>query len=245
VGSAREQGCGALGAVRRKKGGRLGRGLTSFGRVPAARPAPLAAPHRWSRPSQVNNAILYDKTSHEKMLAEVPKFKMITISILSDRLRINCSLARRTLAYLVVRPPRHGSCGGTAGLAWQCSGDARAWRGTTLGLGLFPQLPSARRAPPLLTPCPLLTFHVSQEKGLVREVVRHAKQARGVGPAPCAALRDSQLTRARCGCPSFCAGHLHARNQHLNARWGGELLELRGGAPAAVGAHSLVWLGTP
>ena len=32
------------------------------------------------------------------MRAQVPKYKMITISILSDRLRINCSLARRAIA---------------------------------------------------------------------------------------------------------------------------------------------------
>ena len=61
---------------------------------------------KWSKgknKEKVNNAILFDKTSFEKMLAEVPKFKMITISILSDRLRINCSLARRALGVLVVR----------------------------------------------------------------------------------------------------------------------------------------------
>ena len=61
---------------------------------------------KWSKgknKEKVNNAILFDKTSFEKMLSEVPKFKMITISILSDRLRINCSLARRALGVLVVR----------------------------------------------------------------------------------------------------------------------------------------------
>ena len=185
VGSVSQEGRASWAAVRRKRGGRAGQ-LRGFGCWPAARPATLASPHRCARPSQVNNAILYDKTSHEKMMAEVPKFKMITISTLSDRLRINCSLARRTLAYLVVRPPRHGCCGVTAGVAWQCSRDARARRGTTLGLGLFPLLPVARSAPPLLTPCPLLPVHVSQEKGLVREVVRHAKQARGVAGTACA-----------------------------------------------------------
>lgn len=61
---------------------------------------------KWSKgknKEKVNNAILFDKTSFEKMLTEVPKFKMITVSILSDRLRINCSLARRALVVLVVR----------------------------------------------------------------------------------------------------------------------------------------------
>ncbi len=61
---------------------------------------------KWSKgknKEKVNNAILFDKTSMEKMMTEVPKFKMITVSILSDRLRINCSLARRALTLLVVR----------------------------------------------------------------------------------------------------------------------------------------------
>lgn len=46
------------------------------------------------------------------MIAEVPKYKMITVSILSDRLRINCSLARKALGILTARlqnlgpPPR-------------------------------------------------------------------------------------------------------------------------------------------
>jgi ribosomal protein S25 len=64
---------------------------------------------KWSKgknKEKVNNAILYTKESFDKMLAEVPKFKMITVSILSDRLRINCSLARRTLAVLIVRARR-------------------------------------------------------------------------------------------------------------------------------------------
>ena len=69
---------------------------------------------KWSKgknKEKVNNAILFDKTSFEKMLTEVPKFKMITISILSDRLRINCSLARRALAVLVVRGGSHARAG--------------------------------------------------------------------------------------------------------------------------------------
>ena len=46
------------------------------------------------------------EVANRRMLAEVPKFKMITVSILSDRLRINCSLARRVLVLLTVRAAR-------------------------------------------------------------------------------------------------------------------------------------------
>eukprot|EP00877_Chromochloris_zofingiensis_P008678 jgi/Chrzof1/4063/Cz13g18280.t1 len=40
------------------------------------------------------------KSTYDKLLAEVPKYKMITPSILSDRLRINGSLARAAIREL-------------------------------------------------------------------------------------------------------------------------------------------------
>lgn len=43
---------------------------------------------------QVNNLVLFDQPTYDKLIAEVPKYKMITPSILSDRLRLNGSLAR-------------------------------------------------------------------------------------------------------------------------------------------------------
>jgi small subunit ribosomal protein S25e len=36
----------------------------------------------------VNNAVLFDQATYDKMLTEVPKFKQITPSILSERLRV-------------------------------------------------------------------------------------------------------------------------------------------------------------
>jgi len=52
--------------------------------------------------------VLFDKPVYDKMLAEVPKYKMITQSILSDRLRINGSLARAAIQELhskgLIRP---------------------------------------------------------------------------------------------------------------------------------------------
>lgn len=52
--------------------------------------------------------MLFDKGTYEKLLAEVPKYKMITASILSDRLRINGSLARAAIRELnqkgLIRP---------------------------------------------------------------------------------------------------------------------------------------------
>lgn len=45
--------------------------------------------------------MLFDKPTYEKLLNEVPKYKMITPSVLSDRLRINGSLARAAIKELL------------------------------------------------------------------------------------------------------------------------------------------------
>ena len=47
---------------------------------------------KWSKGKQkekVNNAVLFDQGTYDKMLTEVPKFKQITPSVLSERLRVN------------------------------------------------------------------------------------------------------------------------------------------------------------
>ena len=50
---------------------------------------------------KVNNLVLFDKATYDKLIAEVPKYKMITPSVLSDRLRINGSLARAAIKQLL------------------------------------------------------------------------------------------------------------------------------------------------
>ncbi|RWW30666.1 hypothetical protein GW17_00004739 [Ensete ventricosum] len=49
---------------------------------------------KWSKGKQkekVNNAVLFDQVNYDKMLSEVPKFKQITPSVLSERLRVKRS----------------------------------------------------------------------------------------------------------------------------------------------------------
>ncbi|KAK8971346.1 40S ribosomal protein S25-3 [Platanthera guangdongensis] len=57
---------------------------------------------KWSKGKQkekVNNAVLFDQATYDKMLVEVPKYKMITPSVLSDRLRyLNGDIARAPCA---------------------------------------------------------------------------------------------------------------------------------------------------
>ncbi|CAA7397036.1 unnamed protein product [Spirodela intermedia] len=61
---------------------------------------------KWSKGKQkekVNNSVLFDQATYDKMLTEVPKFKQITPSVLSERLRISGSLARRAIKDLMAR----------------------------------------------------------------------------------------------------------------------------------------------
>ena len=58
---------------------------------------------KWSKgkvKEKANNAVLLDKATLEKLHAEVPKYKMITPSILVDRMRVNGSLARYCIKML-------------------------------------------------------------------------------------------------------------------------------------------------
>ena len=47
--------------------------------------------------------VLFDQGTYDKLLNEAPKFKLITHSILSDRLRINDSLACKVIIDLMAR----------------------------------------------------------------------------------------------------------------------------------------------
>ncbi|KAL4288332.1 hypothetical protein AHAS_Ahas19G0275600 [Arachis hypogaea] len=53
---------------------------------------------KWSKGKQkekVNNQVLFDQGTYDKLLSEAPKFKLITPSILSDRLRVHGELDTR------------------------------------------------------------------------------------------------------------------------------------------------------
>jgi len=70
----------------------------------AAKGGGKAKKKKWSKGKvreKSNNLVLFDKPTYEKLLTEVPNFKLITPAILSDRLKINGSLARRAIKELV------------------------------------------------------------------------------------------------------------------------------------------------
>jgi ribosomal protein S25 len=48
----------------------------------------------------LNNLVLFDKATYDKFLKEVPGYKLITPSVVSERLKIRGSLARAALKEL-------------------------------------------------------------------------------------------------------------------------------------------------
>merc|ERR1711937_986963 len=55
---------------------------------------------KWSKGKvrdKLNNMVLFDKATYEKLLKEVPKYTLITPSVVSERLKVRVSLARAAL----------------------------------------------------------------------------------------------------------------------------------------------------
>jgi small subunit ribosomal protein S25e len=59
---------------------------------------------KWSKGKvrdKLNNQVLFDKVTYEKLLKEVPAYKLITPSVVSERLKVRGSLARKALDELL------------------------------------------------------------------------------------------------------------------------------------------------
>ncbi|KAK3420940.1 hypothetical protein EUGRSUZ_G01617 [Eucalyptus grandis] len=50
---------------------------------------------------KVNNMVLFDQATYDKLLSKAPMYKLITPSILSNCLRVNGSLARKAIRELM------------------------------------------------------------------------------------------------------------------------------------------------
>merc|ERR1711862_571775 len=58
---------------------------------------------KWSKGKvrdKLNNMVLFDKPTYEKLYKEVPTYKLITPSVVSERLKVRVSLARAALIEL-------------------------------------------------------------------------------------------------------------------------------------------------
>jgi small subunit ribosomal protein S25e len=63
----------------------------------------MAAKKKWSKgrvKDKANNAVVFDKPTYERLFKEVPTYKLVSTSVLVDRLRINGSLARAAIKEL-------------------------------------------------------------------------------------------------------------------------------------------------
>ncbi|EGD72367.1 ribosomal protein S25 [Salpingoeca rosetta] len=88
-------------------------GSSSPAPPPATRAAALAATNtcglagkKWSKGKtrdKLNNACLFKKDVYQKLLKEVPSYKLITPSIVSDRMKIKASLANKALKELLAK----------------------------------------------------------------------------------------------------------------------------------------------
>merc|ERR1712167_487388 len=58
---------------------------------------------KWSKgkvKEKLQNAVMFDKATFDKMLKEIPKAKLITPSVVSERLKVNGSVARLAIRHL-------------------------------------------------------------------------------------------------------------------------------------------------
>merc|ERR1719346_466291 len=77
------------------------------GKTPAKKPKEggggKAKKKKWSKGKvrdKLNNLVLFDKPTYDKLYKEVPTYKLITPSVVSERLKVRVSLARAALAEL-------------------------------------------------------------------------------------------------------------------------------------------------
>ncbi|RWS28689.1 ribosomal protein S25-like protein [Leptotrombidium deliense] len=59
---------------------------------------------KWSKGKvrdKLNNLVLFDKGTYDKLYKEVPSYKLITPSVVSERLKVRGSLARKALEELL------------------------------------------------------------------------------------------------------------------------------------------------
>nr|KAF6438914.1 ribosomal protein S25 [Molossus molossus] len=64
---------------------------------------------KWSKGKvrdKLNNLVLFDKATYDKLCKEVPNYKLITPAVVSERLKIRGSLARAALQELLSKGAR-------------------------------------------------------------------------------------------------------------------------------------------
>lgn len=78
-------------------------GQTKKAKMEAASKGGKHAAKKWTKTrthETLKNAVMFDKDTYEKLRSEVPKYKLITPAVISDRLKIAVSLADAALKQL-------------------------------------------------------------------------------------------------------------------------------------------------
>ena len=81
-------------------------GQTKAAKMASANSGGKGKKKKWSKgkvKEKAANAVLFDEEVYAKLNKEVPKFKLITTSVISDRLKINGSLARHAIKELMAK----------------------------------------------------------------------------------------------------------------------------------------------
>ncbi|CAO2640319.1 40S ribosomal protein S25 [Lemmus lemmus] len=71
---------------------------------PVSKSGGKAKKKKWSKGKvrdKLNNLVLFDKATYDKLCKEVPNYKLITPAVVSERLKIRGSLARAALQELL------------------------------------------------------------------------------------------------------------------------------------------------
>lgn len=61
---------------------------------------------KWSKgrtKEKLQNKVIFDKETYDKLMKELPSYKVITPSIVADRLKVNGSLARQAIKELAAK----------------------------------------------------------------------------------------------------------------------------------------------
>jgi small subunit ribosomal protein S25e len=68
---------------------------------------------KWSKgkvKEKLANLVMFDKATYDKLLKEIPKAKLITPSVVSERLKVNGSVARQAIRHLEEKDLIHTVC---------------------------------------------------------------------------------------------------------------------------------------
>ncbi|XP_075852879.1 small ribosomal subunit protein eS25-like, partial [Microcebus murinus] len=88
----------------KKKKKDAGKSAAKKDKDPVNKSGGKAKKKKWSKGrvrDKLNNLVLFDKATHDKLCKEVPNYKLITPAVVSERLKIQGSLARAALQELL------------------------------------------------------------------------------------------------------------------------------------------------